>query len=569
MGIQFATPTQHNGQHLTEWVATGVTCNEEQGRRTPGRRQCRPDQPEASSALQSMRSARHRRAPGKPEPGPVYRRSSTQLKTARRVEPKHARISHDADRRWSWDALAYPDFRHYFVGSVASNLGTWLQNTAQALLAYELTHSVLAIGLVVCAQFSWVLILGPWAGVIVSRARNLKGLLIATQFVSAAAAAAMASFQFAGLLTETWLIAGALIIGLAYCFALPATSVLVPAFVPEHEIRAAMALDSASYNIGRCAAPLLAVLVVSRIGFGWAFTLNAVSFLILVAALAKARPCSELRPNNKAKIMDGWRVVSRDRRIQLLLAIVAAVTITADPVLVLGPALGRHFSLPETWAGYFLSALGFGTLVASFVPVRRPSRVRHAIYPLLLLWAAVTVFALGFNRWLSLAAALVAGMACLLTGSVARALLYTFIPRQQQPQRPAVMAIWGVAWAGTKPLASLADGVLATFVGAWAVGVLHSTWKLPSIQAAGVLLAVPALLPGVALIPRLLRSVRSLRFNGWVPQHLHVGGFYFSCHTEDDLLAHDHREESNGQAARAPVAPVPLRALRPPVRGSA
>jgi MFS family permease len=566
VGTQCATPTQRPGQHGAEWVPAGVTCDAQQLPRTPGRRQRHPVQPEAVLAL---RNARHRRAPGKPERGLVYRRSSTELKIARRVEPRHARVSPDADRRWSWDALAYPDFRRYFVGSVASNLGTWLQNTAQALLAYKLTHSVLAIGAVVCAQFSWVLILGPWTGVIVSRARSLQRLLIGTQFISAAAATAMALLQFAGLLTEEWLIVGALVLGLAYCFALPATSVLVPAFVPEHEIRAAMALDSASYNIGRCAAPLLAVLVVSRIGFGWAFTINAASFLILAAALARAQPCSDLSPNNKAKIVDGWRVVSRDRRIQLLLAIVAAVTITADPVLVLGPALGRHFSLPETWAGYFLSALGFGTLVASFVPVRRPSRVRHAIYPLLLLWAAVTLFALGFNRWLSLAAALVAGMACLLTGSVARALLYTFIPRQEQPQRSAVMAIWGVAWAGTKPLASLADGVLATFVGAWAVGVLPSAWKLPSVQAAGVLLAVPALLPGVALMPRLLRSVRSLRFYDWLPQHLHMGGFCFSCHTEDDLLAHDHREESNGQAARAPVAPVPLRALRPPVRGSA
>ena len=44
------------------------------------------------------------------------------------------------------------------------DLGTWLQNTAQVLLAYRLAHSVLAVGLVTCAQFSSPLVLGPWAG---------------------------------------------------------------------------------------------------------------------------------------------------------------------------------------------------------------------------------------------------------------------------------------------------------------------------------------------------------------------------------------------------------------------
>src|SRR5579862_5669913 len=175
-------------------------------------------------------------------------------------------------RRWMWEALAYPDFGLYFAGSVFSNLGTWLQNTAQALLAYQLTHSVLAIGAVVFAQFIWVLVAGPWAGRFVSRTQSVQRLVIRTQVASAVVAGAMAALQFHHLLTERLLVLGALGLGLAYCLTLPATAVLVPAFVPEREsaletqraIRAAVALDSASYNIGRCAAPLLAVLVVIR-----------------------------------------------------------------------------------------------------------------------------------------------------------------------------------------------------------------------------------------------------------------------------------------------------------------
>ena len=416
--------------------------------------------------------------------------------------------------RWSWGALACRDYRLYFVGSTISNLGTWLQNTAQALLAYQLTHSVLGIGAVVCAQFLWVLLLGPWATAVVSRTPSLRWLVISTQCVSAAAAAFMAVLELAGILNEAWLITGALMLGFAYCFALPATAVLVPAYITEHEtdpgkakqaIRSAMALDNTSYNTGRFVAPLIAVLIVTHIGYAWAFALNAASFLALVAVLSKAWP-SSFPPNNQARIAAAIREVRRDPRIQLVLLIVAAVTVTADPVLVLGPALASHFGMPETWAGYFISALGAGSILGSFVPLPPPSRVRHAILPLCLLGAAVIVFALGINPWVSLSMAFLAGVACLLTGSVAKALLWIFIPEQREEQRRLVMAIWAIAWAGSKPLASLVDSTFATFIGTWAVAVLPGTWRVPSVQTTGVLLAVPALIPGLGVLLRILHT---------------------------------------------------------------
>src|SRR6478752_407273 len=76
--------------------------------------------------------------------------------------------------RSSWHVLCYPAFRLYFAGSLVSNLGTWVQNTAQVLLMYELTRSVLAVGLVISAQFSGSLFLGPWAAVVASRIGGRK-----------------------------------------------------------------------------------------------------------------------------------------------------------------------------------------------------------------------------------------------------------------------------------------------------------------------------------------------------------------------------------------------------------
>lgn len=386
------------------------------------------------------------------------------------------------DRAASWHVLAYPGFRLYFAGSVISNSGTWLQNTAQALLAYRLTHSVLAVGVVVCAQFSAVLVLGPWAGTVVARARSLPGLLITTQLTSAVVVGMLGVLQFSHMLNDTVLVAGAFLLGVAYCFSLPALPVLTPALVPEGEVRAAMAMNSVSYNLGRAAAPLAAVVVIGTIGFAWAFFLNAASFFVFAVVLRAVRPQHLPPPIKSPRIMDGFRAARNERSIWVLLAMVAAVTIAGDPVIVLGPSLAHGFGMASTYAGYLLSAIGFGTVLGSFIPVRPPQRLRHAAYPLAGLGIAVFIFALGINPLVCLLMAFLVGVACLLTGAVTQTLLLACAG----PSRAAVvMAAWAVAWAGSKPIASLADGLIARFAG---------------VHAAGMLLALPALVPAALIL---------------------------------------------------------------------
>jgi MFS family permease len=85
-------------------------------------------------------------------------------------------------------------------------------------------------------------------------------------------------------------------------------------------------------------------------------------------------------------------------------------------------------------------------------------------------------------EWVSVLAAVGAGISCLIANSATRTLLYD----EAGPERVAsVMAIWAVAWAGSKPFASLTDGLLASNVG---------------IRWTGVILAIPALIPIAMLI---------------------------------------------------------------------
>lgn len=402
---------------------------------------------------------------------PVRSLSRSGSRRAAEAEPKFV----------SWRVLRYPDFRRYFLTSTFSNAGNWLQNTAQAMLAYHLTHSVWAVGVVVSAQFAPVLLFGPWVGPIVARSRSLIRLLVITQIASAVTAGTLGLAYATGHLGEVRLAIGAFIIGLAYCIALPGFSVLVPSLVPsQRQVRAALAMNSTSYNLGRALAPLFAVLIVTTVGYDVAFALNGVSFLILVAGLCtlKARPS---QPPERSRVRDGFAIARRNRSIWLLLAMVTAVTIAADPVLVLGPAMAHYLGASSGWAGCFLACLGAGSVIGSFLPLGQPQRLRSAVYPLLLLGVAIIVFSLGIDLAACLAAAFLAGVACLLTGSMTQALLV----REAGTQRAAVMALWAVAWAGSKPLASLTDGLLASHLG---------------IHVTGILLALPAVIPGLLVL---------------------------------------------------------------------
>jgi MFS family permease len=383
-------------------------------------------------------------------------------------------------RKSPWGALKVPEFRWYFLGCASSDAGTWVQNTAQVLLAYRLTHSVLTVALVTCAQFTSPLVLGPWAGVMADRFGGRKTLLL-TELVSAAIAGAIAYLVLTRQINEAWLMAGAIANGLAFTFALPARNVTVRRLVPADKTRAAFAMDSVSYNLGRALAPPLSVAIIATVGFGYAFALNSFSFLVFTAALLFSGKGAR-EPERRSRVRDGFLVAFHNRRLMIVLLMVVTVTVAADPVLVLGPALASHvFDVSASWSWCFLAALGTGSVVGSLLPTKQEPSIRLVAAALASLSGCMMIFVLAPRLWISFVAAFGAGVTCLLANSATRTLL---AKEAGMVNEASVMAIWAIAWAGSKPLASLTDGFLATTLG---------------VRWTGVLLALPALIPFLVL----------------------------------------------------------------------
>jgi len=379
-------------------------------------------------------------------------------------------------------------FRWYFCGSVTSDFGTWLQNSAQVLLAYQLAHSVLAVGLVTFAQFTSPLLLGPWAGVAADKFGGRRTLLV-SQLIAAAAAATLAGLDFAGLLRAWVLIVGAIVSGLAFTFALPARNITVQRLVRADELKPAYAMDSVSYNLGRALAPMVTMgMDLLGISFAWAFLANAASFIAFSGILWLVNMHAEAEPERRSRVRDGFLIAMHDNRVLVLLLMVAAVTIADDPILVLGPALARQLHASPAWSGWFIAALGAGTVCGSFRRSKHQPAVRLAATALAALALCMLIFVFAPFIWLSCIAALGAGACCLVANSVTRAALAKYAG----PERSAaVMAVWAIAWAGSKPLASLLDGALGSWIGP---------------QWTGLILATPALLPimVIVLLPKLV-----------------------------------------------------------------
>src|SRR5260370_40209338 len=135
---------------------------------------------------------------------------------------------------------------------------------------------------------------------------------------------------------------------------------MVSTLVPEEGTKAALGMNSVSYNGGRTFAPILCLVVLASVGTGWAFAFNAISFLIfaLVILCLDSPEKQQVRP---ARAWTGLRFAIRRPRIMLLLAMVAAVAIAHAPGLVLGPSPTPPIvGLCSGWHAYFLCALGPG-----------------------------------------------------------------------------------------------------------------------------------------------------------------------------------------------------------------
>ena len=396
------------------------------------------------------------------------------------------------------DALRLRNFWPYFAGNLLSNCGTWFQNIAQAILIYRLTGSTFLVGVVNFSQFIGAFLFTPWAGAAADRF-DRRRLILVTQVCATVVSAALAVLQGAGLVTTPVVIVLVLLLGLTFAFAVPAIQAMVPDLVDREHLPSAMAMSSLTFNGARAIGPVLGAVVVAQWGIGVAFALNALSYLGLVVGLLAVRPRQERRPAAGSAI--GWReslhVVRNDTALLALLMVVAGISITQDPVSTLTPGFSSEiFGRADTLTGLLVGAFGVGSAVAAATAASRArDPVRRLAAGCVLMGVGMLAFALAPSLPIALAALVAGGYFFMVSNTGAT----TALALEAAPAlRGRVMAMWSLCFLGTRPVASLTDGALASAFG---------------LRAAGIALTVPVLAAGVAMAV-LRRRVPRLRAIG-------------------------------------------------------
>jgi predicted MFS family arabinose efflux permease len=257
---------------------------------------------------------------------------------------------------------------------------------------------------------------------------------------------------------------------------------------------AAVAMNTVTFTLARAVGPIMGALAVEHLGIGAAFGLNASSYLLLFFALTvvRPRPVQAGAMKKRASLRDAWKGLRGDTTSLLMLIVVACVAISGDPVNTLTPQFATQtFHQPATGLGLLIGAFGFGSVIAAFV-AKRMGGARGTMAVMLLMGLATVGLGLAVNMWLAMTALCVAGFGFLAAQTNATVQLQARVSEQE---RGRVMALWGVAWLGTRPIASLIDGAVADLAG---------------VRVAATVMALPVLL-GLALFALVQRAAGRAR----------------------------------------------------------
>ena len=263
-----------------------------------------------------------------------------------------------------------------WVAAMASNMGTWVQSVGEKWQMAHLTHSTLLVALIETGTTLPVLVLGIAAGAFAD-ILDRRRLLLVTQVFMLCVAGGLAAMTFMHAITPTVLLTMSLLIGIGSALSMPAFQAIVPELLPRAHLEAGVALNSAGFNVSRALGPAVGGLVVGWLGAGWAFLLNAVSFLAVVAVLWgwKRKVTVPDLPSERflGALKVGFRYARHNRPFQVILLRTVGYVWFGGVIFSLLPALAIYqLKLSSGAFGALMGCIGLGAVLAAFaLPVIR------------------------------------------------------------------------------------------------------------------------------------------------------------------------------------------------------
>ena len=420
-----------------------------------------------------------------------------------------------AERKLNWQAgvraLRHRNFQLFFSGQLISLVGTWMQTVAQSWLVYKITGSGLLLGSVGFASQIPVFLFAPLGGITADRS-NRQRVVIATQTASMILAFVLAALTLAHHIDVKEIFVLAALLGVVNAFDIPGRQAFLVDMVGKEDLINAIALNSSMFNGARVVGPAVAGILVARLGEGWCFFANGVSYIAVIIGLLMMDVHAPPRATGNASpvehIIEGFRFVRDTAPIRALLLLLGLVSITGMPYVVLMPIFadrvlhkgGQELAsligsrdLGAVRLGILMGAAGVGALLGALTLA-----VRSGLKGLSR-WVSVccagfgvslTVFAFSTSFWLSVLLLLPVGYFLMLQMASSNTLIQAMVPDRL---RGRTMAVYSMMFMGFAPVGALLGGALSDRLGAsWTVAIgglasVAGAWwfslQLPKVRA--------------------------------------------------------------------------------------
>jgi len=386
-----------------------------------------------------------------------------------------------------------------------------MQTVAQSWLVYRLTGSSLLLGSVGFASQFPVFLVAPFGGIVADR-YNRHRVVIATQTAAMILALVLAVLTLTGLVQVWHIFILAALLGVVNAFDIPGRQAFLVDMVGKEDLMNAIALNSSMFNGARIIGPAIAGVLVAKIGEGWCFFANGISYIAVIVGLQLMRVEPRAYSGGAspwAHIVEGFRFVRSTGPIRSILLLLGLVSLVAMPYSVLMPIFADRILHGGARAlGILMGATGVGALLGALTLAARSGvhgLGRWVAFACGAFGASLILFSFSQRLWLSAALLLPVGFFMMLQMSASNTLIQAMVPDRL---RGRVMAVYSMMFMGMAPFGAFFAGALADRAGApitVALGAIAAiggavlfALRLPAIRVEGRRLIVAQAMAGGA-----------------------------------------------------------------------
>jgi len=341
---------------------------------------------------------------------------------------------------------------------------------AQAWLVYRLTGSSLLLGAVGFASQFPVFVVAPLGGIVADR-HNRQRVVITTQTASMILAFILSALVLSKTVQVWHIFVLAALLGIVNAFDIPGRQSFIVDMVGKEDLMNAIALNSSMFNGARVIGPAIAGVLVARIGEGWCFFANGVSYIAVIIGLFLMQVSPPVYRSGEASpmahIIEGFRFVRQTAPIRAILLLLGLVSFVAMPYTVLMPIFADRILHGGARAlGLLMGATGVGALLGALTLAAKTG-VRGLGRWVALACAgfgvSLILFAFSRNLRLSVLLLLPVGFCMMLQMSSSNTLIQVMVPDHL---RGRVMAVYSMMFMGMAPFGAFFAGALAERLGA-------------------------------------------------------------------------------------------------------